>query len=185
MAEYPRDLDTWLMIAGPDARSDAETILDKVGRPGWICGTAGDLIAVGVALWRQPPRVIPSLTPVQGLALGTQLFDAELLPDRFDLTDTDKLAQRARHKVTAVAHNDDDSPFDTLRQRAAFAAVRQLGGARAVGLPAWMETALGDTHNWTACDDIIGRVELACRGTAPGRRWCYVYQLGFITFESA
>lgn len=184
MTEYPRDLQTWLTIAGADALSDADTILDTCDQKGWLHGTKGDVIALGSALWAQPPRVLRSLTPTQGLALASQLFVTELLPGDNDPSDTAELAQRVRQKVTALAR-DDDAPYDELRQRAAFAAVRQLGGASKVAVPSWIELALGDPNHWTACEHIIDRVELACRNTAPGRRWCYVYQLGFITYESA
>lgn len=181
MTEYLRDLQSWLTIAGADALSDADTILDACDQKGWLHGTKGDVIALGLALWAQPPRVLRSLTPTQGLALASQLFVTELLPGGNDPSDTAELARRVRSKVTALARGD-DTPYDKLRQQAALAAVRQLGGSRKVAIPSWMELALGDP-NWTACDHIIDEVELACRNTAPGRRWCYVYQLGFITYE--
>jgi hypothetical protein len=134
------------------------------------------------ALWKQPPVALKALTATQALALATELFAKELFPGAYEPDDTPALADLARRAVTSVARGHGES-YDELRQRAAFVAVRQLGGAHKVGIPAWMEKALGDSDNWTVCEHIIDYVTLACHNTAPGRRWCYVFQLGFVTYQ--
>jgi hypothetical protein len=70
-------------------------------------------------------------------------------------------------------------------QAAAFAAVRQLGGWRRVGIPEWMDSALGDSENWTACACVIDRAELDVMHTNPGRRWECVPSLGYVVYQPA
>lgn len=182
------DAQRWLTAIGhdqvPDLLDAVTHVLDMGEHHGWLDANRSDVIALGDALWRDPPRVTGNLTPVQALALASELFLAEVLPGDYHADHTTELVRRAHAAVTALAREGDDpEPTNYLRQRAAFAAVRQLGGALMVNLPHWIELALGDDTHWTACDHIIDYVALACANTQPGRRWRHVYQLGYITYR--
>lgn len=108
----------------------------------------------------------------QALHLAVQMINAEVVKIRVGTSD--KKRDLVLKHVTTVHEND---------QAAAFAALRQLGGWRMVGVPEWLESALGDQDTWTACQDVIDRAELAVRTTNPGRRWVYVETLGYVVFE--
>lgn len=139
--------------------------------------THQQIAEVGVELFDNPPPVIGRLTAGQALSLAKKAARAELGP-----------AENIRRKITAVQRFDDDEnwiSWDVLNQQAALAAIRQLGGARKLAIPEWMEAAIGDIEHWTACEHVMNHVALACETTAPGRRWSEVYHLGVITYELA
>jgi len=153
-----------------NAKVDAEFVLGMLTWPDY----PGETVALGELLTgKEIGEII--LDQEQALALAVAMVNAEIARPVDDET------PEAMHAaVLARLHGAYPDA-----QAAAFAAVRQLGGARRVGIPAWMETALGDSDHWTACDHVLGTVELAVRNTAPGRRWVHVYRVGFVLFESA
>lgn len=192
---YPSTLDEWMVFCGrvqdgldrDDTRTEAELIL-TLGRErgGWVNATESDVLALGAAIWREPPHVVSEhadLSPLQALALASEAFRAEIVWTESASADIPELARKLRAAVTSIQRDDEPNMTDGwLRQRAALAAVRQLGGSGRVGIPQWMEDALGDLENWVACDDILDRVAMACEQTFPGRHWRHVYELGWITY---
>lgn len=69
---------------------------------------------------------------------------------------------------------------------AALAAVLQLGGPSAVGIPMWLVEALEDTRDYTPCQHLLDRAALAVGSTGPGRRWYQgVAGLGYVLFEQS
>lgn len=99
-----------------------------------------------------------------------------------------------------VVHLDDDEGIAAVRAQllgklhgiystapeAALAAVLQLGGPSAVGIPMWLVQALEDTGVYTPCQHLLDRAELAVRNTGPGRLWYQgVAGLGYVLFEKS
>jgi hypothetical protein len=110
----------------------------------------------------------------QALHLAVQMINSEVVKIRIGTSDMQR--DLVLKHVTTVHEND---------QAAAFAALRQLGGWRKVGVPEWLESALGDQDTWTACQDVIDLAELAVRHTNPGRRWTYVETLGYVVYQGS
>lgn len=164
------------------------------------------VIALGAALHRNPPSPLPEgtrplfpddvpdrsmtelilgpirrveLDPAQALALAAEMFVHQVVPgpDRYP-PETDALVARVHTAVTAVFRDGEPD----IEQRALLAMVRQLGGAKRIGMSEWLEAALADRDS-SAGRDVMDRVRRACAQARPARAATYVYGLGFITFQ--
>ncbi|KOV84788.1 hypothetical protein [Nocardia sp. NRRL S-836] len=188
---YPRTFDDWMAWCGhfhgydKDAtRFEFESVLSRVIRGyGRLNASREDVIALSCAVWQEPPTALGdwgALRPFQALALASAAYQAEIVPPADAPVDTVTAARWVRALVTAVEWDRPGTFYYRQKQRAALAAVRQLGGWTKVGIPAWVQTALGDDRPMS--EEVLQAVEQACACTSPGRHWRYVSGLGFITY---
>ena len=173
---------TWCRGMGIVADSDEErcarsTFTATAGHPDHWRKNA---LTLAAALKLDPPPALGELSPGEALSLAFVTLHRDLAWGEM-LTEG---APRVRANIVEVYRESaDDSSWSILNQRAAARAVRELGGPRQVGLPKWVLDALDDTEVWTACDDLMERVELACKNTAPGMEWAEVPPVGVILYR--
>lgn len=142
-----------------------------------VAATVEYALDIAELLCGDPGRVLRGLTASGAVALTGTMMVGSLLPMcPFGDQDAVWAAERIRRNVTLI-----NIPGE---QEAAFAALRQVGGARVACLPEWVESAIGDTETWTACQHLIERVELAVANTNPGVRWRRVPDLGYATYKT-
>lgn len=157
-----------------DARSTFRATADQPDR--W----RKNALTLAAALKLDPPPALGELSPRGALGLAVVTLCRGLAWGEM-LTEG---APRVRANIVEVYRESADGPsWSGLNQMAAARAVRELGGPRQVFLPEWVLDALDDTETWTACDDLMRRVELACENAAPGMEWAEVPHLGVILYR--
>lgn len=118
--------------------------------------------------------VADGMFPSKALALAVLGVHAEVIRPQ-DTGDIAELRARLLGKLHGV--------YGTAPE-AALAAVRQLGGPSAVGIPTWLVEALDDTSVYVPCQHLLDRVALGVCSTGSGRRWYPgVLGLGYVLFE--
>lgn len=172
MPDYRKFLE-WI---GEAERHEAVYLLESLVFP----DTDGLAMVVARVYARRPPSAIKvPITPLGGLALAVTLINAGIIDHTVDPTDPAQHERLAHAGAMAQFHLRGVYPTE---QAAAFAAVRQLGGARTLGIPEYQEQELGDT-NRVASDDTIGEVaEVLINNHAW--YWKHALGLGWVLYHT-
>jgi hypothetical protein len=140
-------------------------------------GTDALAAAVAMRMNERPLRAVKrKLTPVESLAVAVALINGEAVDPDINATDATAVAEAVSLLDTSRVRG----LFQTT-QEAAFAAVRQIGGATRFGVPDYIEAQLGDTTR-NAGSNAIDEVELIAE-TNHCFYWRYALHVGFILFR--
>lgn len=164
----------FLVWVGEADRHDAVMLLEQSQFPDT------DTLAMVLArrLHEQPPGAVRrKITPLGALSLAVLLLNGEAVDPDLDAFDEDGIAAA----VALLSQGRVRGVFDTAQQ-AAFAAVRQLGGAQRFGVPDHVEAALGDpTHD--VPQELLDNVALLA-DTNHGWYFERAYALGFVLYRT-